>query len=120
MYLIDEGGPEFAAKKECVNDRLFFAPPKYTFIGKPGDEGNVEDYSITYWPANDEAGPLRILVDRGNAFFQTGPTKNDEYRTFFHSAIRKDEKERGFCLMAAGAPSGTDHWVRFDNFRVVK
>src|SRR5690349_10700817 len=62
MYLIDEDGIEFAAKKQRVNRQLMFAPGRYNFVGQPGEEGNPDRYDVTYSVARPEAGPLRILV----------------------------------------------------------
>jgi len=77
-------------------------------------------YTYTYRPATDKAGPLRIIVNQDYAHFQVGPSVDGEYLNFFFSAIRQNSKERGFCLAAAGAPSDAEHWVRFDDFRVIK
>lgn len=120
VYLLDESGPEFGAKKERVDGKLVFAPGQYLFKGKPGEEGDVEKYDVKYTPEEKDAGPLRIIVRGGYAFFQVGPSADDKYQNYFHSAIRKKTKERGFCLMAAGAPDKASHWVRFENFRVVR
>lgn len=123
VFLLDETGREFAAKKERVDGKLVFAPGNYVFQGKPGEEGDPGKYEVKYADATDEAGPLRIIVDRGYAYFQVGPAENDakaKYRNFFHSAIRKEKQERGFCLTAAGAPEKGEHWVRFEEFRVVR
>ena len=120
VELFTDGSPEFAAKKERVNGKLVFAPGKYTFRGKKGEEGDVEKYAVTYTEATKDAGPLRIVADRGIGFFMVGPSAKGEYKTFFHSAFQKDVKERGFCLMAAAAPDKAVHWVRFTDFKVVK
>jgi hypothetical protein len=121
VCLLDESGPEFAAKKERVDGKLVFAPGDYQFIGKPGQEGDPNKYKVNYTAETKEAGPLRIIVDRGYAYFQVGPAaKEEKYLNFFYSAIRKETKERGFCLIAAGAPAGATHWVRFEDFRVVR
>ena len=118
--LLTDGSPEFAAKKERVNGKLVFAPGKYTFRGKKGEEGDVEKYEVTYTEATKDAGPLRLVVDRGTGFFMVGPSAKGDYKTFFHSALQKNVKECGFCLMAAGAPDKAVHWVRFTDFKVVK
>jgi hypothetical protein len=118
LYLLDETGPEFGAKKERVLGELVFSPGRYEFRGKPGDEGDPAKYEVIYTNESKEAGPLRIIVNRGYAYFQVGPDAGGKYLNFFHSAIRKEKKERGFCLVAAGAPKGKSHWVRFEDFRV--
>lgn len=118
--LLTDGSPEFAAKKQRVNGKLVFAPGKYVFKGKKGEEGDVEKYEVKYTEATMEGGALRITVDRGTAFFSAGPTAKDEYLGFFHSALQKDVKGCGFCLIAAGAPEKANHWVRFTDFKVVK
>lgn len=118
VYLFDETGIEFGAKKQLVGDKLVYAPGNYVFKGKDGEEGDPGKYEVRYTEASDEAGPLRIISDRGYAYFQVGPSPKDVYLNFFHSALRKEKKERGFCLVAAGAPDGAEHWVRFEAFRV--
>jgi hypothetical protein len=75
---------------------------------------------VRYTEATTDAGPMRIIVDRGNGFFQVGPSAKGDYQNFFRSALRKEAKERGFCLTAAGAPEKVVHWVRFTDIRVVK
>jgi hypothetical protein len=119
VFLLDESGREFAAKKQFVGGKLVFAPGHYEFRGKPGEEGDVEKYVVSYTAAAPDAGPLRIIVRGGYGFFQVGPhDKKDEYLNFFHSALRRDSTERGIGLSTAGAPEGKEHWVRFDDFRV--
>ncbi len=118
--LVTDGSPEFAAKKERVNGKLVFAPGKYTFKGKKGEEGDVEKYEVNYTEVGTDQSPLRIVADRGTGFFMIGPSAKGDYKTFFHSALQKDVKERGFCLMAGGAPEKAEHWVRFTDFKVVK
>ena len=61
MCLIADGDVEFTVKKLRTDGHLVFAPGKYDFVGKPGEEG-ASKYSIKYWPALDESGPLRIIV----------------------------------------------------------
>jgi hypothetical protein len=120
VYLFDQDGPEFGARKERFGGKLVFSPGQYKFIGRAGEEGDPDKYEVRYTHATKEAGALRIVVDRGNAFFQVGPDANDDYATYFHSAIRKNERERGFCLAAAGASDGAAHWVRFEDFRAFR
>jgi hypothetical protein len=43
-----------------------------------------------------------------------------KFLNFFHSAVNPKPKRRGFCLVAAGAAKDANHWVRFDDFRVVR
>jgi hypothetical protein len=119
-FLIDETGWEFRATQERVGGKRVYSPGEYKFSGKPGEEGDPGKYEVAYTAATEDAGPLRIIVHRGHAFFQVGPSKERKYLNFFHSAIRSKTKSRGFCLTAAGAPEGAAHWVRFENFRVVK
>jgi hypothetical protein len=116
--LLDETGTEFTVKKQLVGDKLVYAPGNYIFEGKDGEEGDPGKYEIKYTEVSDEAGPLRIISDRGYGYFQVGPSPKDEYLNFFHSALRKEAKERGFCLIAVGAPKDAEHWVRFEAFRV--
>jgi hypothetical protein len=119
LFLIDEQSAEFAAKKERIGDRVVFAPGHYEFQGKKGEEGDPKKYKVQYSPATKNAGAIRIIVNQGYAYFQVGPSKEDKYQTFFHSAIRKKTKERGFALMAGGAPKEKAHWVRFEDFKVI-
>jgi hypothetical protein len=119
VHLLKKSGPSsFRAKKERVTGKLVFSPGYYQFKGKPGEEGDPKEYDVKYTPATPEAGPLRIIVDRGMAFFQVGPSANNKYLNFFHSAIQGEFQ--GVCLVAAGAPKGASHWVRFESFRVLK
>lgn len=120
LCLIADDGVEFTVKKLRVNGSLVFAPGKYDFIGKSGEEGEPRNYTITYWPALEESGPLRILVNQQYAYSQVGPSKEGKFLNFFFSAIADTDKECGFSLMAAGAPKDEVHWVRFDNFRVTR
>jgi hypothetical protein len=118
LCLVADDAVEFTVKKLRVNGSLVFAPGKYDFIGKPGDEGEPRRYTIKYWPALDESGPLRIIVRQKYAHFQVGPSSENKFLNFFHSAIADTDKKCGFSLVAAGAPKDAVHWVRFDNFRV--
>lgn len=120
VYLLDATGPDFGATKERVDGKLVFAPGDYEFIGKEGEEGDVKKYKVNYIADNKAAGPLRILVDRGNAFFQVGPSADDKFQNHFYSAIDDRSHFKGFCLTATGAPDKSSHWVRFEDFRVVK
>jgi hypothetical protein len=120
MYPLTNGGREFGAKKERVGGKLVFAPGKYKFKGKDGEQGDVSKYEVTYTDATEDAAALRIIVQGSIGFFQVGPSAKDEYKTFFHSALDDDATERGFCLTAAGAPDRALHWVRFTDFKVVK
>ena len=118
LFLIDEHGPEFGARKQHLDGQLLFAPGRAQFIGRPGEESDPQQYALQYWPARKDMGPLRIIVRSGYAYFQVGPSSEGRYANFFHSAINTSEKERGFVLTAAGGPQDAAHWVRFDNFRV--
>lgn len=118
MYLMDENGLEFGARKQRINGYLVFSPGAPEFIGRAGEEGDPSQYAVKYWPANQEMGPLRIIFRGGHAHFQVGPSTEGEYATYFHSAINENATEYGFCLIAAGGPDDGEHWVRFDNFRV--
>lgn len=120
LFLTAERGVEFGGKKQRIDGHLVFSPGKVQFIGKAGEEGNPAKYTRKYWPADKAAGPLRIIVRNHYAHFQVGPSTEGKYLNLFHSAIRKNEKQRGFSLVAAGGPEDAEHWVRFDNFRVSK
>lgn len=118
LCLIADDDVEFTVKKLRVDGSLVFAPGNYDFIGQPGEEGDPLRYTVTYWPALDESGPLRILVRDKYAYFQVGPSTQGKFLNFFFSAIADSNKDCGFGLVAAGAPKDAVHWVRFDNFRV--
>ena len=121
LYLTADGSRDFSAEKKRVNGKLVFSPGKQTFKGKKGEEGDRAKYDVTYTEAEEEAGPLRIIVEQGrHAYFQIGPSAKKGYQTFFYSAVDDEAKERGFCLTAGGAPDKADHWVRFTDFKVVK
>ena len=101
-------------------DHLVFSPGEDEFIGKEGTEGDPQQYALKFWPANNEFGALRIIVRGDYGHFQVGPSKEGKYLNFFHSALRLKEPKRGFALSASGGPTDKEHWVRFDNFRVVR
>ena len=120
LYLTDEDSREFAAEKKNINGHIVFSPGKVEFIGKEGTDGDPQQFTLKFWPANEEFGPLRIIVRGGYGYFQAGPSREGEYLNFFHSALRDNEPKRGFCLSTYGGPTDKEHWVRFDNCRVVK
>jgi hypothetical protein len=120
IILLDESSLEFAAKQQRVADRLVYAPGKYVFQGKKGEEGDVDKYRVEYTDVQPQDGPLRIITRSTYAFFQVGPSKQDEYLNFFHSAVNAKPEARGFALVAAGAPPDVEHWVRFEDFRVTR
>jgi hypothetical protein len=120
LFLTDEDSAEFGAQKMNVNGHLVFSPGEVEFIGKKGTEGDPQQYSLKFWPANDEFGALRIIVRDNYGYFQVGPSQEGKYLNFFHSALRPKEPKRGFALRASGGPTDKEHWVRFDNFRVVR
>lgn len=118
VFLIDENGTNFGAKKQFIDGKLVFSPGKVIFAGTQAETADASKYTMKYSPSEKEAGPLRIVVNQGYAHFQVGPSASGRYRNFFHSAI--GDEYRGFGLTAAGAPDDAVHWVRFDNFRVTK
>jgi len=120
LFLTDADSREFGGEKRNLNGRLVFWPGSVEFIGKEGQEGDPQQYAQKFWPANEDAGPLRIIVRGHYGHFQVGPSPDGAYRNFFQSAMRKDEPKRGFCLSASGGPADQEHWVRFDNFRVTR
>lgn len=120
VFLLTDDTWEFAAKKERVKGDLVFAPGKYVFKGRKGEEGDVDKYEVKYTSAAKDPRALRITVSKGTAFFSAGPSDKDEYQPFFHSAVGKTAKSHGFALMAAGAPDKAEHWVRFTDFKVTK
>ncbi|MEZ6143022.1 MAG: hypothetical protein R3B84_20855 [Zavarzinella sp.] len=120
LFLTDEASREFSAEKMNVNGHLVFSPPHVEFIGKEGTEADPQQYALKFWPANDECGALRIIVRGDYGYFQVGPSKEGKYLNFSHSALRRKEPKRGFALSTSGGPIDKEHWVRFDNFRVVR
>lgn len=116
LYLVDESGTEFSARKERKDKKLIYAPGEVVFKGKDGEEDDFTKYEDIIVNESAEAGPVRILVDRGDAFFQVGPSTKGTYLNHFYSAIRPTSK--GFALTACGAPKEASHWVRFENFKV--
>ncbi|VTS08088.1 hypothetical protein [Tuwongella immobilis] len=120
LILLDEFGPEFSVRKERIAGKTLFRPGPVRFTGKPGEEGDPTKYTTTEIPAMDAAGPLRLIVDRGYAFAQIGPSQKDDYLNLFHSAIRKESRQRGFALVAVGAPRDANRWVRFEDFRITR
>ena len=119
LMLTDADGWSFSAQKQFVDGELVFDPGNDVFLGEKGEEGDPEKWSEKHALATPEAGPIRIVVDRGTAFFQVGPGKNDKYQNFFYSAIREKNPPYGFALYASGAKAEDEHWVRFENFRVM-
>jgi hypothetical protein len=121
VFLLTKNGPDFRGTKEQIEGKLVFAPGTYRFIGKPGEEDNPKKQRVEYSPATQKHGPLRITVDRGDAFFQVGPSADKQKMLgFFNSEIDSGADWRGYCLAAAGAPKNSSHWVRFEEFRVLK
>ena len=71
LYLTDEDSREFSAEKKNINGFLVFSPGKVEFIGKnDGNRGDPQQYALKFWPANEESGPLRIIVRGSNGFFR--------------------------------------------------
>lgn len=120
LFLTADGKLEFGAKKQNIDGYLLFSPGQPEFIGQPGEEGDSDKYTVRYWPAANVSGPLRIVVRNDFAYFQVGPSPKGDYLSLFHSAIEKGRKQRGFALVAAGGPDKGAHWVRFDNFRIMR
>jgi hypothetical protein len=120
LFLTDADSREFGGEKRNLNGHLVFSPGNVEFVGEEGEEGDPQQYALKFWPANEVYGPLRIIVRGHYGHFQVGPSRKGKYLNFFHSALRKNEPERGFCLSASGGPLDRDHWVRFDNFRVTR
>lgn len=120
LALTHNGRVSFRVRKTNVDGYFVFAPGEPEFIGKSGEEGDPGKYTVKYWPADKSAGPMRIIVRGEYAYFQVGPSTDDKYQTFFHSAIEAGKEEMGFALVAAGSTDENPRWVRFDNFRVTK
>jgi hypothetical protein len=120
LFLTDADSREFGAEKRNLDGQLVFSPGNDEFIGDKGEEDDPQKYALKFWPVNEDDGPLRIIVRGHYGHFQVGPSRSGKYLNFFHSALRENEPKRGFCLSASGGPSDRDHWVRFDNFRVIR
>lgn len=120
LCLTDTNGPVFTVRKTNIDGFSVFAPGEVDFIGKPGEEGDPSHYTVKYWPADKAAGPLRITIRGHYAHFQTGPSTEGKFRTYFHSAIQEAHDGLGFGLIATGRTDDSVRWVRFDNFRVDK
>jgi hypothetical protein len=119
LCLTDQDGSVFSVRKTNIDGYFVFAPGEPEFIGKAGQEGDPGRYAVKYWPAEKDAGPLRIIVRGHYAFFQVGPSPDGKYRTIFHSAIQEAQKGLGFGLFAVGsATDSEERWVRFDNLRI--
>lgn len=119
LGLLHNGDFEFSVKKTNIDGYRVFAPGEVQFLGKVGREGDLSEYAVKYWPSRESDGSLRIIVRSHYAHFQVGPSKEGEYKTFFHSAIEENRKGMGFGLFTSGKVDA-DGWVQFDNFRVVK
>lgn len=120
LFLTDADSLEFGAKKMNLEGHLVYSPGEVEFIGPEETEGEPQPYILKFWPAKNEFGALRVIVRDGYGYFQVGPSKEGKYLNFFDSALRPNEPKRGFALSTSGGPTDTDHWVRFDNFRVVR
>lgn len=120
ISLNDRVGVSFTGRVTNIDGHILLAPGQVEFIGKPDEEGNPGKYTVKYWPADKDYGPLRILVRGHYAHFQVGPSKDGNYKTFFHSALRESNDGLGFGLYATGESDDANRWVRFDNFRVFK
>lgn len=120
ISLNDQVGTSFTGRVTNIEGYIVFAPGEAEFIGKPGEEGDPGKYTVKYWPADKELGPLRLLVRGHYTHFQVGPSKSGKFQTFFHSAVRESDSGLGFGLFALGESDDEERWVRFDNFRVVK
>ena len=120
LALTHNGRVSFRVRKTNIDGYFVFAPGEPEFIGKSGEEGDPGKYTVKYWPADKSAGPMKIIVRGEYAYFQVGPSTDDKYQTFFHSAIEEGKDGMGFALVAAGSTDEKTRWVRFDNFRVTK
>lgn len=120
VHFFDTDGTIFKGSKERRGERLVYTPGAVKFVGMEGEEGDPAKYATTLVDETPDAGPLRIIVDKSYAFFQIGPSTKGAYGNHFFSAIRNKPDSRGFGLFACGAPEGSNHWVRFENFQVVE
>lgn len=120
ISLNDADGSLFRVRKSNVDGYFVMAPGHPEFIGPEGEEGDPLQYTVKYWPAQESAGPLRIIVRGHYAYFQTGPDDQGKFRNYFHSAVRESNTGLGFALFVQGLNPDNECWIRFDNFRVVK
>lgn len=120
IAIADKKGPYFSVSKQRVNRMTVFTPGEYAYAGNPNEDEDPTKYKVTYWQANDDAGELRIILRGGYGYTQVGPSKDGKYLNFFHSAVRRAPEEQAYFLTAEGAPAEGEHWVRFDNLKVVK
>jgi hypothetical protein len=118
LCLLDPEGISFSVMTTNIDGCTLPSPGDVGFIGREGREGNPGKYR----PADEAFGPLRILVRDHYAYFQVGPSADNEFKTFFHSAIRESRTGMSFALIATSGSDtdNADRWVRFDNLRVVK
>lgn len=120
LALTGQDGVEFTVQKTNIDGYFVVAPGEVEFIGKPGEEGDPSNFTVKYWPAKPEFGPLRIIVRGHYAHAQVGPSTDGAYLNLFHSAIEEAKDGMGFGLIAIGGPGDVEHWVRYDHFRVRK
>lgn len=120
LCLTENDGTMFTVRKTNLDGYFVFAPGAVEFIGAEGEEGDPGKYTVKYWPADKNAGPLRIITRGRYAHFQVGPSVDGQYQTFFHTALRPVNKGLGFGLTVSGGDSDRERWVRFDNFRVIQ
>jgi hypothetical protein len=117
LCLLKKERLSFRVRKQLLDNKLVYSPGKLIFNGESIEKDDKpENYSFEYDQVKKYAGPLRIIVRGDYAYFQVGPSSTGKYRNYFHTAISKNKS--GFCLVAAGAPKNSNHWVRFDNFRI--
>ncbi len=110
----------FTVRKASIDGYFVFAPGQPDFIGKPGQEGDPDQYTVRYWPARVSDGKLRILVRGDYAYFQVGPNELGQYKTYFHTAIERSNDQMGIGLVISAQQGGGERWARFDNLKVVK
>lgn len=121
LCLNDATGSSFTVRKTYLDRKMLYAPPQYIWTGKGLEEGaNPEDYDVRYGQVGAHPGPLVIRVRGGYAYFQVGRSDGYPWRSYFHSAVRNGDQDNSFGLFATGAPTDGEHWVRFDNLRIVR
>lgn len=117
LAAMDGDEPVFSVWKTNQDGYLLFSPGLPEFVGKEGDEEDPSGYAVKYWPANEQAGPLRVIVRDDYAHFQVGPSDDERYLNLFHSAILPSRGDIGFALRVRDGDPEHPCWVRFEEVR---
>ena len=102
LFLLDESGLEFAATKERIDGKLVFAPSNQ-FKDKPIGEGDPGKERTQIHRRNEGSRTAANPCRSRRHVISSRSLRKRQVSELFSSAIRKEKKERGFCLIAAGA-----------------